>query len=150
MWTQIIRRASDIARTTLRGPGNNLVATPDVVTAISQLSGFTGVAPVSGSVNPLKPVDASQSSFNGVMDGRINVFSDVFTRSGNYATILYKGANNYDAPVIYSPYIAAEVRRTTDQESANARIIVRERSAISNNIFASDSFVRKMNITNLF
>ena len=153
MWTEMVRKASDIARTTLRGPGNNIIATPDVVTALSQLSGFTGVAPVSNDVTSLKPVDASQSAFSGIMDGKMNVFMDIFSGiggTGNYATMLYKGTSNYDAPVIYSPYVPAAVIRTVDQESGNPRVIIRERSAISNNIHGSDSYCRRISLTNIF
>lgn len=153
MYTQIVRRSADIARTTLRGCGNQVVATPDVITALSQLHGFTGIAPVGGTATSLKPVDASQSAFAGTMDGKLNVYMDIFAGmndTGNYATILYKGQSAWDAPVIYCPYIPAAILKTVDPVSGNPRLIIRERSAISSNIFGSDLFVRKMNITNLF
>ena len=149
LYTEIVRKSNDIARTTLRGPGNIIIASPDVITVLEQLPTFTGIAPVAGTVDSAIPQNNLGQALVGTIGGRFSVYRDTFAAS-NYATVGYKGASAYDTGVIWSPYIPIMMKETTDQESGNPNIIFMERSAISANIFASDLYYRKINVTNLF
>jgi hypothetical protein len=148
-YTEIIRKSNDIARTTLRGPGNFIIAHPDVITMLEQMPGFTGIAPVPGTIDTNQPVNQSVSALRGTLAGRFNVYIDIFAED-KYATIGYKGASSYDTGVIWSPYVPISMKQTTDQESANPNIIFMERSAVTANIFNSDLFYRKILFSNLF
>jgi hypothetical protein len=149
LYTEIVRKSNDIARTTLRGPGNIIIASPDVITVLEQLPTFTGVAPIAGTVDSAIPQNNLGQALVGTIGGRFSVYRDTFA-SSNYATVGYKGASAYDTGVIWSPYVPIMMKETTDQESGNPNIIFMERSAISANIFASDLYYRKINVTNLF
>jgi len=148
-YTEIIRKSNDIARTTLRGPGNFIICHPDVATMMEQMPGFTGIAPVAGTVNTNTPVNQTGTALIGTLGGRFNVYLDIFANNKT-ATIGYKGASSYDAGVIWSPYIPISMKQTTDQESANPNIIFMERSAISENIYSSDLYYRIITFNNLF
>ncbi len=148
-FTELCRKSNDIARTTMRGPGNFIIAHTDVTTMIEQMPGFTGVAPVPGTVNTNTPVNQMGTALAGSLGGRFSVYRDIFA-SGRTATVGYKGASSYDTGVIYSPYIPISMKQLVDQESANPSIIFMERSAVTENIFSSDNYYRQITINGLF
>ena len=148
-YTEVIRKSNDIAKSTLRGPGNFIIANTDVATMLEQMPSFTGIAPVPGTVSTNTMVNQTGNSLIGTLSGRFNVYLDIF-QSAKTATIGYKGASAYDSGVIWSPYIPVSMKQTTDQESANPNIIFMERSAITENIFSSDLYYRQITFSNLF
>ncbi len=149
VYTELIRKSNDIAKTTLRGPGNFVVAAPDVITMVEQIPTFTGIAPMKGDVDTNAPVNSLGQSLVGSVGGRFNVYRDIFAAT-NYATIGYKGPSSYDSGVIWLPYVPLQMKEVIDPENANPSIIFIERSAITSNIFASDLYYRKVTFSNIF
>lgn len=147
-YTYLVRRSNDIAKTTLRGPGNLIVASADVVTYLEQLPGFN-LAPVQSAVHSGEPVSTLGQSMVGTVGGRFSVYRDNFAAS-DYATVGYKGPSNYDTGVIWCPYIPLEMKKTVDPENANPNIIFLERSAIAANIFGGQNYYRRIVYSNLF
>lgn len=148
MYSELVRKSNDIARTTLRGPGNVVIASPDVVTALEQVPGFL-LSPVDGKIDSSAVINASGSAKVGTLGGRFTLYRDNFGAS-DYATVMYKGSSNYDAAVIYCPYVPLMMKETVDYRSGQPSIIFMERSAIMTNIFASDKYVRKISFSNIF
>ena len=113
------------------------------------MPGFTGIAPVVGTVDTNAPVNQTGTALVGSLGGRFNVYRDIFSTTTS-ATIGYKGPSSYDTGVIWSPYIPISMKQTVDQESANPNIIFMERSAITNNIYASDNYYRQITFSGIF
>jgi len=149
VYTELLRKSNDIARSTLRGPGNFVISAPDVVTMVEQIPTFTGIAPIPGTIDSALPVNQLGQAMVGTIGGRFTVYRDIFATT-NYATVGFKGVSAYDAGVIWSPYVPVQMKETIDPESGNPNIIFMERSAISANIFAADRFYRQITFSNLF
>jgi hypothetical protein len=147
-YTTLVRRSNDIAKTTLRGPGNIIIASADAVTMFEQLPGFN-LAPIQAAVNSGEPVSTLGQSMVGTMGGRFNVYRDNFA-DVDYATVGYKGPSNYDTGVVWCPYIPLEMKKTIDPENGNPNIIFLERSAIAANIFGGQNYYRRVVYTNIF
>lgn len=147
-YIEIVRKSNEIAKTTYRGPGNFVVAHPDVITMIENMPGYA-VAPMQGDVDSSGPVNQTGNALVGTIGGRFSVYRDIFA-SGTNAVIGYKGASSYDTGVVYCPYVPISMKQTVDQESANPNIIFMERSAIDSSPFEPDRYYRKINFQQLF
>ena len=147
-YTYLVRRSNDIAKTTLRGPGNLIVGSADVVTYLEQLPGFN-LAPVQSAVHSGEPVSTLGQAMVGTVGGRFTVYRDNFA-AVDYATVGYKGPSAYDTGVIWCPYIPLEMKKTVDPENGNPNIIFLERSAIAANIFGGQNYYRRIVYSNLF
>ncbi len=147
-YIEIVRKSNDIAKTTFRGPGNFILAHPDVVTMIENMPGYA-VAPMAGDADTSGPVNQTGNSLVGTVGGRFSVYRDIFASTVN-AIVGYKGASSYDTGVVYCPYIPISMKQTVDQESANPNIIFMERSAIDTSPFEPDRYYRKLTFTQLF
>jgi hypothetical protein len=147
-YTEIVRKSNDIARTTLRGPGNFVIGHTDVVTMLEQLPGFV-LAPVKGDVDSSTIMNSTGSAFVGTMGGRFNVYRDIFA-ANKTATIGFKGKSNYETGVVWSPYVPLEIKNTVDPNNANPAIVMLERSAVTPVPFSSDRYYRQINFLSLF
>jgi hypothetical protein len=147
-YTEVVRKANEIAKSTMRGPGNVVVCDADVATMFEQMPGFT-IAPVGGNVNTAEPVNVTAQTMIGNVAGRFNIYRDIFA-STKYATIGYKGPSNYDCGIIWAPYIPVEMKKVVEPESANPAIIFMERSALVPNIFGASNYYRKITFSNIF
>jgi len=136
---QIERDCNDIANTTRRGKGNFIICSSDVASALA-LSGKLDYAPaLSTNLN----VDETQSTFAGVLNGKIKVYVDPY--SANYGSASqfyvagYRGASQYDAGLFYSPYVPLQMVRATDPSTFQPKLGFKTRYGMTANPFAAGS-----------
>lgn len=134
---KISRTSRDIAKATRRGQGNWMIVDTATLTAL-EMSGrldTTGVDPV-------------MSSFAGIFNGYIKVFVDLF-QDNTQVIMGYKGLNETDAGVFYSPYVPLQITSGVTQEGDQPRLFFRMRYALTDNPFGAEAYFRKIEITNL-
>lgn len=137
--TKIRKEANEIALYTRRGSGNFVVVTPNVLTALQALdfipAGATaGEALVSG------------LSYVGMLQN-LKIYVDTYNLFGqDYACVGYKGSSNYDAGIIYCPYIALMVKKTIDPSSMQEVIGYLCRDSIVHNIYGSSYYYRTITV----
>jgi hypothetical protein len=143
LYNVVVRRANEIAIDTRRGAGNFVLAAPYVCAAFEGLSSFV-IHPTDGEINTLVAGVAKMGS----LDGRIAVFRDTFAAS-DYMTVGYKGPSEYDAGIIYLPYIQLMVSKTIYEQSFHPTVGLMSRYAIHNHIFGANLYYKKVTITGL-
>jgi hypothetical protein len=143
LYNMIIRKANRIAVLTRRGAGNFVIASPYVCAALESLSSFV-VHPTDGDMNTLVAGIAKMGS----LDGRITVYRDTFATS-DYCTVGYKGPSEYDAGIIYLPYVQLMVSKTVYEQSFHPTVGLMSRYAIHSNIFGSNLYYQKIGVYNL-
>lgn len=153
---QVEKEANVIQKDTRRGRGNVIVASPNVVAALSE-SGRLDYAPA---MQTEMNLDVATTTFAGILDGRFKVYSDPYL-VGNSADFLvtgYRGTNEYDAGLFYCPYVPLEVYRTQGQDDFQPRIGFKTRYGMIANPFASkngelsrhgNGYYRKVKVVNL-
>ena len=132
---QMEKEANMIQKDTRRGRGNVIVASPNVVAALSE-SGRLDYAPA---LQTELNLDVATTTFAGVLDGRFKVYSDPYL-AGNeseFAMVGFRGNNEYDAGLFYCPYVPLEVYRTQGQDDFQPRIGFKTRYGMIANPFAS-------------
>jgi hypothetical protein len=145
LYNQMIRKANTIAVNTRRGAGNFVIASPILCAAFEALSAFT-VAPVNSNVNTAMTGVARVGS----LDGRMTVYRDTFyTESVQQYTVGYKGPSEYDAGIIYLPYIQLLPARATFEDSFNPAVGLMSRYAIHNHLFGAANYYQKVRITGM-
>jgi hypothetical protein len=143
LYNMIIRKANRIAVLTRRGAGNFVIASPYVCAALESLSSFV-VHPTDGDMNTLVAGIAKMGS----LDGRITVYRDTFATS-DYCTVGYKGPSEYDAGIIYLPYVQLMVSKTVYEQSFHPTVGLMSRYAIHSNIFGSNLYYQRIGVYNL-
>jgi hypothetical protein len=143
LYNMIIRKANRIAVLTRRGAGNFVIASPYVCAALESLSSFV-VHPTDGDMNTLVAGVAKMGS----LDGRITVYRDTFA-STDYCTVGYKGPSEYDAGIIYLPYVQLMVSKTVYEQSFHPTVGLMSRYAIHSNIFGSNLYYQTIGVYNL-
>jgi hypothetical protein len=99
---QIERECNAIAKETRRGRGNFIITDSDTAAALA-MSGFMSLSPA---ISPQLNVDDTQSTFAGVLSGKIKVYIDPYSPAGvNFFVCGYKGESPYDAGLFYCPYV---------------------------------------------
>jgi len=147
LYNVVVRRANKIAIDTRRGAGNFVLASPYVCAAFEGLSSFV-IHPTDGEINTL----VAGISKMGSLDGRITVFRDTFAITQtyqsvsypDYLTVGYKGPSEYDAGVIYLPYIQLMVSKTIFEQSFQPTVGLMSRYAIYEHIFGSNLYYKKV------
>ena len=99
MYDVICNEKRKIAKKNGQGPGNVMIATSGVLTALQRLGVFTVV----DVKNNLKRGDNHATNYAGTLDDGTAVYEDWFA-TAEYAMVLYKGAQAGDNALIYSPY----------------------------------------------
>jgi hypothetical protein len=132
--SSIVYQANKIAVTTRRGPGNFVIVSPAIATAL-QAAGHQFVA-YTQNVNPTQ-VMASIGKLNGTMD----VYRDQYART-EYAMVGYKGAGISDCGLIFSPYIMGLTNRAIHPGDFTPRIGVMSRYAITDTLLGSGRYYR--------
>jgi hypothetical protein len=130
----IVYQSNKIAVTTRRGPGNFVIVSPAIATAL-QAAGHQFVA-LNSNVNATQ-VMASIGKLNGTMD----VYRDQYART-EYALIGYKGAGVSDCGIIFSPYIMGLTNRAINHGDFSPRIGVMSRYAITDTLLGSGRYYR--------
>lgn len=144
LYSMIVRKANLIAINTRRGAGNFVIASPMVVAALESMSSFI-LAPIAGGdINSM----VTGISKVGSLDGRISVFRDTFATT-DYATIGYKGPSEYDAGIIFLPYVSLMVSKTVFEQSFQPTIGLLSRYAIHSQIFGSSNYYQRVTVVNL-
>jgi hypothetical protein len=143
LYNQMIRKANTIAVNTRRGAGNFVVSSPILCAAFEALSAFT-VAPVNSNVNTAVTGVAKVGS----LDGRMTVYRDTFyTEAQQQYIVGYKGPSEYDAGIIYLPYIQLLPAKATFEDSFNPAIGLMSRYAIHNHLFGAANYYQKVRIS---
>lgn len=143
LYNMIVRRANAIAINTRRGAGNFVIASPYTCAALEGLSSFV-LWPTDGDMNTL----VSGVAKVGSLDGRMVVYRDTFAAS-DYATVGYKGPSEYDAGIIYLPYVQLMVSKTVFEQSFHPTVGLMSRYAIHEHIFGSKNYYQKISCFNL-
>jgi hypothetical protein len=112
------RVATDIYKSTLRGPGNFMVCSPTVAAmlhAAAKLEG--GVATIDGPTN----TKGAKVEYKGKLAGQFDLYVDPMYPEDEIM-IGYKGANAMDSGYVYCPYIPLQQTPTiVDPESFQPR-----------------------------
>ena len=137
--TKLRKEANEIALYTRRGSGNFVVVTPNVLTALQALD-FIPVAATAGEAL------ISGLSFVGMLQN-LKVYVDTYNLFGqDYALVGYKGQSQYDAGLIYCPYIALQVKKAIDPESMQDVYGFLTRDAIINNLYGAEYYYRTVTV----
>lgn len=127
---QIELDANAIAIDTKRGKGNRLLVSPNVASALA----MAGVLEYNPNLSTSVKVDSTSSTFAGVLANGMRVHIDPYADREFYC-IAYKGANEMDAGIFYSPYTPLEMYRTVGEDNFNPRMGFKTRYAVSANPF---------------
>ncbi len=134
-----IEKASNkIAKDTRRGKGNLLIVSTDVASALS----MTGLLDYQGALtnNTNLTVDDTGNTFAGTLFGRIKVYVDPYSVTGNdYVVVGYKGATPYDAGMFYCPYVPLQMVRAINPETFQPKIGFKTRYGLVSNPFADSA-----------
>ena len=134
---KISRVSRDIAKSTRRGQGNWMIVDTTTLTAL-EMSGrldTTGVDPV-------------LTNFAGIFNGYIKVFVDLY-QENTQIVMGYKGLNETDAGVFYSPYVPLMITSGKTDEGDQPRLFFRMRYAITDNPYGAEAYFRKIELVNL-
>ena len=133
---QIERECNAIAKETRRGKGNFVICDSDTAAALA-MSGFMSLSP---GIAPQLNVDDTQSTFAGILNGKIKVYIDPYSPLGyNYFVAGYKGESAYDAGLFYCPYVPLQMVRAVDPNTFQPRIAFKTRYGVVANPFVINS-----------
>jgi hypothetical protein len=133
---QIERECNQIAKETRRGKGNFIICDSDTAAALS-MSGFMNLSP---GIMPQLSVDDTQSTFAGILSGKIRVYIDPYSPAGlNFFCTGYKGESPYDAGLFYCPYVPLQMVRAVDPNTFQPRIAFKTRYGVVANPFVLNS-----------
>lgn len=130
---QIEKEANEIGRQTGRGNGNFIIASRNVVSALAMTDALVswGQQGLQQGFN----TDTNNSVFAGVLGGRFKVYIDQYAQF-DYFVVGYKGANEMDAGVYYSPYVPLTTLRGQNPANMQPVMAMKTRYAMSVNPFA--------------
>jgi len=137
----IVYQANKIAVTTRRGPGNFVIVSPAIATAL-QAAGHQFVA-YNQNVNATQVMAAI-----GKLNGTLDVYRDQYARS-EYAMIGYKGPGISDCGLIFSPYIMGLTNRAIHPSDFTPRVGVMSRYAITDTLLGSGRYYRLLPFFNV-
>ncbi|MNV53495.1 Major capsid protein Gp23 [compost metagenome] len=131
---QIEKEANEIGRQTGRGNGNFIIASRNVVSALAMTDALVSWGQ-QGLQNGSLNTDTNNSVFAGVLGGRFKVYIDQYAQF-DYFVVGYKGANEMDAGVYYSPYVPLTTLRGQNPANMQPVMAMKTRYAMSVNPFA--------------
>ena len=133
---QIERECNSIAKETRRGKGNFIICDSDTAAALA-MSGFMSLSPA---IAPQINADDTQSTFAGILSGKIRVYIDPYSPLGyNFFVAGYKGESPYDAGLFYCPYVPLQMVRAVDPNTFQPRIAFKTRYGVVANPFVLNS-----------
>lgn len=133
----IDKEANIIARETRRGVGNKLIVTPDVASALF-LAGQLDTAGPTDLNREIDPVTV-QNPFIGRLNGKYDVYLDIYNISSDAVIVGYRGATATDAGIFFAPYIPFEIYRATDSRSMAPVVAYKTRYALVSNPFVESA-----------
>ena len=129
---QIERECNAIAKETRRGKGNFIICDSDTAAALA-MSGFMSLSPA---IAPQINADDTQSTFAGILSGKIKVYIDPYAPLGvNFFVAGYKGESAYDAGIFYCPYVPLQMVRAVDPDTFQPKIAFKTRYGVVANPF---------------
>jgi hypothetical protein len=144
---QLEREANAIAKATRRGKGNFVLCGSDTASALK----MSGLLVYNPSMATDLNVDDTGNTFAGILNGSLRVYIDpYFVSSSNveYATVGYKGANQFDSGLFYCPYVPLEMYTAVDPRSYQPSIAFKTRYGTIANPFATTAADGTINFTN--
>jgi len=151
------QEANTIAKRTRRGKGNIVICSSNVASALQASGQLDYATALSTKLN----VDDTGNTFAGVLNGRLKVYVDPYALS-DYATIGFRGTNQYDAGIFYCPYVPLQMVRAVDPTTFQPAIAFKTRYGIVANPFveayagnskglsdATNPYYRKLGITGI-
>lgn len=132
--SSIVYFSNKLAITTRRGPGNFVVVSPAIASAL-QSAGHQFVN-YSQNVNP-----ATTMSAIGKLNGTLEVYRDQYAKT-EYALVGYKGPGISDSGIIFCPYIMGLTNRAISQDDFSPRVGVMSRYAIVTNLLGAGRYYR--------
>ena len=140
-----------------RGPANFIVCTPDVAALLESLDEFTTMPAQSsistGNMATAKVGTLGGNRFSVYVDTRSAVYdgSDYGAGYGamfeasqaklpNYCMLGYKGAESYDAGIIYCPYIPIMVQQAVNPVDFTPQVGLMTRYGVLDNIFGAELY----------
>ena len=130
---QIERECNVIAKETRRGKGNFIVCSSDVASALA-MGGFLNLTPA---VNTQLEVDDTGNTFAGILNGKIRVYIDPYSKLDiNQVLVGYRGSNPYDAGIFYCPYVPLQMVRAVGEDTFQPKIGFKTRYGMVANPFA--------------
>ena len=157
---QIERDANAISVDTRRGRGNFIIASSDVVAALSMTGSLdTG----GGGSDQLAADGVTGNTFVGTLNGKYKVYVDpYFAAAHEYYCVGYKGSSPYDAGIFYCPYVPLQMVKATGEQTFQPKIGFKTRYGITANPFTTltepnnatngtggNAYYRKVKVTNL-
>jgi len=143
----IERDANAIAISTRRGRGNIIIASADVVAALSMTGSLdTGT----GAGGQLSADGITGNTFVGTLNGRYKVYVDPYFvnaagTSHEYVTIGYKGSSPYDAGIFYCPYVPLQMVKAVGENTFQPKIGFKTRYGMVANPFGQSSLAEGTN-----
>ena len=134
---QIEKEANEIARQTGRGAGNFILASRNVVSALSMTDMLIGPA-AQGAQSGALNTDTSKAVFAGILAGRFKVYIDQYAQT-DYFTVGYKGGTELDAGVYYCPYVPLTPLRGADSKNFQPVMGFKTRYGIQVNPFSDNT-----------
>ena len=157
----IERDANAIAVATRRGRGNIILASADVVAALSMTGSLDTGAGGNVGTGALAADGITGNTFVGTLNGRYKVYVDpYFSATHEYVTIGYKGSSPYDAGIFYCPYVPLSMVKAVGENTFQPKIGFKTRYGMVANPFANstaanglneagNSFYRTIKVTNI-
>lgn len=142
----ILLQSEMIALATKRGPGNIVVCSPRVVTAL-QCAGAPMFNPIAVNVNGTQ-YKSGGVSLVGTLNGNISVYRDQYA-TDDYALVAYKGNDNQDAGIVFSPYMMGIQNTAIDPNTFGKILGVMSRYALTSSLYGSGRYYRSIKFTNL-
>ena len=143
---QIERECNYIAKETRRGKGNFVICDSDTAAALA-MSGFMSLSPA---IAPQLNVDDTQSTFAGILSGKIRVYIDPYSPAGvNFFCVGYKGESPYDAGLFYCPYVPLQMVRAVDPATFQPRIAFKTRYGVVANPYVLNATTLQPDADNL-
>lgn len=132
------QEANTIAKRTRRGKGNIVICSSNVASALQASGQLDYATALSTKLN----VDDTGNTFAGVLNGRLKVYVDPYATS-DYATIGFRGTNQYDAGIFYCPYVPLQMVRAVDPTTFQPAIAFKTRYGV-----VANPFVEAYDVTN--
>jgi hypothetical protein len=132
----ISRKQRAIAVNNKRGQANWMIVSPAVLSALENAGKLSTVG-----------TDPVNKAFAGTAMG-MKVFCDIYA-TDNYVLLGYKGSQEIDAGIFYSPYIGLQVRKGYGEEDGQPRTFFSTRYALTDNIMDSEKYFGKITVEGL-
>jgi len=143
MYGNINKVSNQIAKTTMRGRGNIIVASLDVISEFETMRHW--IAAGQGVSGGLADVNLGANAFMGTLGGKYKVYCDMYATS-DYVSIGYKGGE-WDTGLYYCPYVPVYVKKGIGEEDGQNRIWFHTRYGLGENPFGAELYYRMITIT---